>query len=72
MVAPGTPPPTEDQVYGQLTLEPEIVVRIAGRLRADVWETEAVLKRMAAAGQVTRYGAGPGVPVRWSRLRAPN
>lgn len=59
--------PNDDAVLGALSVNPEIVIRVANRIYADVFDVEAILKRLLRDGLVARYPAGPGVPVRWSR-----
>lgn len=66
MIAPRPPVPSDDVVLGRVPSHPEIVIRIAEGLGADVFDVEASLKRLAERGAVERHPAGLGVPVKWS------
>lgn len=70
MIGPRPPVPPDDLVVHYLTVEPQIVFRVAQQLGADVFDVETILKRLADAGLVVRHPAGPGIPVRWSLCRS--
>jgi hypothetical protein len=57
----------DDQVFGELTEEPQLVIRIASRLRYDVFDVEGALKRLVLRGLAVWHPSTAGVPVKWSR-----
>jgi hypothetical protein len=69
--SPNMPTPVaavlDDQVLSELTVEPQMVIRMAHRLRYDVFDVEGALKRLVTRGLAVWHPSTAGVPVKWSR-----